>query len=154
MTHQPPLVPGGGGTKYWDPDEQRWKNKPPPRKIPPALSGVPQGKKQLDGRESTKRRDAAIRRAGSNADKEWIREARRALLHVADTQELLTTDDIWAVLNTRNIRAPHEPRAMGAVIKWAEGQKHIIGTPNYQATKRVTGHSGPVRVWRSLRLTG
>lgn len=93
----------------------------------------------------------AIERAGSNADPVWRKAAEAAVYRVCKRQEFFTTDQIWAELGeqTEGVRT-HEPRALGAVMRWAAQRKYCEPTSTVEKTKRIEAHRRPVAIWRSL----
>jgi hypothetical protein len=101
----------------------------------------------LDGAQL---RDDAIARVEANADPAWKALAYDAVIEVARTHVTFTTDEVWFVLAERNVRPPHEPRAMGAVMQRAKREKVVRATPEFRETTRPQAHCAPVRVWESL----
>ncbi len=86
-------------------------------------------------------RDEAIDRVSANADPTWMKEARSVVLSIVGA---FTTDDVWSRLLTR----PHEPRALGAVLRDLQAEGHIEPTGNYVPSTRPECHARPVRQWR------
>lgn len=78
-----------------------------------------------------------IAAAAAGTDPEWRKAALKAVKKVAKKQATFTTDDVWAVLNKKNIYTP-ENRAMGPVMLEAkrEGWAKIKGC-NSCGTKKV-----------------
>jgi hypothetical protein len=91
-------------------------------------------------------RDAAIAQVTENADAEWIEAACAATARLARTRVDLTTDDIWEALDGWR---PREPRAMGAVTRWAKNTGLIAATPDFRRSERAVAHRNPKQVWLS-----
>lgn len=98
--------------------------------------------------------DAAVALAGTNADPDWLLAARRACAHVCERQDFFTADDVAALLDRWGVPPTHEPRAMGAVLRWAKSARLCEPTGEYKPTVRPQGHQAPKRVWRSLLIGG
>ena len=90
----------------------------------------------------------AVARVEAHADADWLSDARDAVLRVARRQEWLTTDDVWAVLDAEEM-PPHEPRAMGAVMRQLMAAGIIQPTRDYIESQRLICHGRPLRIWRS-----
>jgi hypothetical protein len=95
---------------------------------------------------SREARDVAIDQVEANADKIWRREAERALVYCAMELDEFTADDVWAKLT----ESPREPRALGAVMRYAYKMDIIEPTETWKITARVSSHARPLRVWKSL----
>lgn len=90
----------------------------------------------------------AIARVGNNADPSWMQTALDAVRSIAIEQHRrFTTDDVWALLAERNVPAPREPRALGAVIRVAQKQGMVRATGDYVKSRRTECHGRPVMVW-------
>ena len=96
--------------------------------------------------------DKAVDRAGSNADDEWKDVAYTAITQICRKLEYFTTDPIWYTLGASKVEAPHEPRAIGAMLRSAASDGWCEPTDRYVSSERVACHGRPVRVWRSLRV--
>jgi len=88
----------------------------------------------------------AIERADEHADPEWKEQARRAIERAAALGEF-TTDDVW--LQLEGVEAPHEPRALGALIREARKNGLIVATGRYRKSSRVECHGNPKMIWRA-----
>ena len=104
--------------------------------------------------------DEAVERVRENADDDWMERAEAAVIAAGKKSELsarwgkFTTDDVWDILGDDK---PHEPRAMGAVMRNLSKQKVLKGelkgeplikaTQDYQLSRRPECHSRPIRVW-------
>lgn len=104
----------------------------------------------FDAEAATQARDAAIAQVEAHTEPDWQEAALRAVRRVAKKMEYFTTDDIWRVLEDWETPAPHEPRAMGALMVKVGKDRIAIPTEEYRSSERVVHHRGPVRVWRSL----
>lgn len=100
--------------------------------------------------EARRRRDQAISQVDRNAEPGWKQRAQEAISRVALRKDEFTTDDVWALLDERGIEAPHEPRAMGAITRWASSKGIIRATDRYAMSARPECHGRPIRVWQSL----
>lgn len=99
---------------------------------------------------ATKAADEAIARAGSNADPLWKQAAFDAVCHIALHRRVqFTTDEVWELLDEQGIRATHEPRALGAVIRMASKSGIIRATGQYVKSKRVECHGRPIMIWEA-----
>lgn len=94
-------------------------------------------------RDAIQARDEAIARVQENAPPDWMQEARRTVLAIAETRSSFTTDDVWAALEG----APPEPRALGAVMKGLSREGKIRATSAWRQSVRAECHARPVRVW-------
>lgn len=88
----------------------------------------------------------AVRRVAANADPAWMTEARSTIRAMAFQRRYFTTDDLWSA----GLRQPHEPRALGAVMREAARAGICEPTDRYQRSNRPACHTRPLRVWRSL----
>jgi hypothetical protein len=91
-------------------------------------------------------RDDGERRAVDHAAPGFVDSGVAVLYAVAQRQELLTTDDVWAGITV----ATHEHKAISGVMRQGKANGWIVATPDFRATVRPEGHSSPKRVWRSL----
>lgn len=99
--------------------------------------------------EATEARDDGIDRVEEHADAEWLGLAVRAIRYVAKTHAYFTTDDVWDVLETYNIKGPKEPRAMAAAMRQAQAEGVIRATADYRSSERIVSHARPKRLWAS-----
>lgn len=97
--------------------------------------------------ESRNAASTAITKAEKNADPEWVDNAREALLQVACTQHELTADDVWATLGGTS--GTHEPRALGAIIRYGRRAGWLDATGRQTTSSRVVNHARPTTVWAS-----
>lgn len=89
--------------------------------------------------------DEAIARVAENADPSWLAEAQAAVRLLAETRREFTTDDVW-----RLVPSTREPRALGAVMRWAATERLVENTQQTVPSTRPECHARPVTVWRSL----
>lgn len=89
----------------------------------------------------------AITQVENNADPEWVDKAREALLQVACTKAELTADDVWAHLGGTS--GTHEPRALGAIIRYGRRAGWLERTGRQTTSTRVVNHGRPTTVWAS-----
>lgn len=94
--------------------------------------------------------DQAIARAAANTDDGWNDLAYNAILSVARTTETFISDACWAT----GLPEPHEPRALGGVMRRAARDGLIVGTDEFRPSRRVGCHAMPRRVWKSLVFEG
>ena len=92
--------------------------------------------------------DQAIAQVAANADGAWWRSAERAIRRAALDGDF-TTDDVWYWLEVWEVDPPHEPRALGAVMRSMRSDREIISTGQYVKSMRPECHSRPVMVWRA-----
>lgn len=94
----------------------------------------------------------AISRVEAHANEDWLDAAMLALQRVARRQAELTTDDVWAVLNTGDA-STHEARAIGPVM--LRGQREgLIGPTDRIKLSSLGGGRWKVRIWTSLVYRG
>jgi hypothetical protein len=95
-------------------------------------------------------RDEALARVEANADPEWKARTLDAIRWLCRTQREITTDDVWLYLRQHDIAAPHEPRALGAVMNQARNRGWIAATDRVINSSRPECHRRPVRVWQVI----
>lgn len=92
-------------------------------------------------------RDEGVKRVSAHAETDFITAGREALRKCCLTMVSFTTDEIWALIP--EIIRPHEPRAMAAIMKFAESNNWAYPLDQYRPSSRPKAHRGPKRVWRS-----
>jgi len=102
---------------------------------------------QFDTTTAETVRDQHIAQVEQNADPDWLTAAHRAVHHLATHRHEFTTDDMWTAL--AHIDAPHEPRAMGAVMTHAARNGIITKTDRVTNSRRTQCHARPVAIWKS-----
>lgn len=95
-------------------------------------------------------RDKALTAVEYNTDPEWQTPAEQAIAWLARSRETFTTDDVWQHLYQHGHTFPHEPRAMGALMRNAARAGLITASDRVIPSQRPECHRRPVRVWRSL----
>lgn len=96
--------------------------------------------------EAIEARDQAIQQVEDHADGKWMDLAVACVLGIAATRRPFTSDHIWDVLDGFDIE-PHEPRALGAVMKQLSRRGVIRPTGNYVQSSRPKCHARPVKEW-------
>lgn len=99
--------------------------------------------------EARQAREESIERVTEHADAEWLDLAVRAIRFTAKHQSYFTTDDVWELLETYNVKSPREPRAMAAAIRKAQAEGIIYRTSDYASSSRKESHARPKRIWAS-----
>lgn len=92
--------------------------------------------------------ELASEKAAAGSPSEWIVEARRAVVFTATVRALFTTDQVWWRLT--DVEKNPEPRALGAVMRWAAKAGIIEATGEWKESVRTSCHGRPARIWRSL----
>ena len=98
-------------------------------------------------------RDEAMARVNANANDVWKIDARRAVEDCAAVLEVLTTDDVWALLKGTGSTTT-DNRAMGPLMLKAATDGILRHTDKTRLSRRPQCHRRPVRVWRSLVYRG
>ena len=104
----------------------------------------------MDGEELAAR---SIEQARRHANQQWMLEVERVIRDVSIFAETFTTDEVWHGLRTRaanreHYPQPHEPRAMGSVMRILHQRGVIEPTGVYRRSARPEAHCGPKREWR------
>lgn len=106
----------------------------------------------FDAAEGERRRDEAIARVARHAADPWQAAAYDAIHWCAVTMEDFTTDDVWERLHRQGITGPHEPRALGAVMRRAVADGMIRAADKMpRPSQRPETHRNPKRVWERAR---
>lgn len=103
----------------------------------------------FDAAASAAARDDAIERVREAASDVWKAEAFSAVAHVCRMRKEFTTDDVWALLDAREVVGPREPRAMGAIMQRAVRAGLCASTDRTSKSRRVECHRRPMQVWES-----
>lgn len=101
----------------------------------------------LDIIAATEAKEQAIAQVATNTNPQWFANCYRIIVATATNTNNFTTDDIWQALHDAQLPTPHEPRAIGAVLRHAAANNIIRPTNEYRPSKRVACHSRPIRVW-------
>lgn len=99
-------------------------------------------------------KEEAITRVEDHAETSWLAAAWQAVLHVHDSRPdyyRLTSDDVWRALEYDGMPEPHEPRAMGAVMRRAVAEGLLVATPDFRPSDLARNHRRPVRVYTVAR---
>lgn len=93
-------------------------------------------------------KEEAISRVEANASRAWLDEAWHALRYlVGQRQATVTSDDIWRTLAEWSISPPHEPRAMGPVMRRGVKERLLLPTTTFVPSDLPQNHRRPVRVY-------
>jgi hypothetical protein len=84
-------------------------------------------------------RDQAITQVDHAAADGWKDQARRAIWHLAQTRNTFTVDDVWDLLEARQVASPQEPRALGPVLMRAVRAHAIEDTGQMAKSRRRHG---------------
>jgi hypothetical protein len=101
----------------------------------------------LDVIAATEAKEKAIATVATNTNPDWWQACYNT---IATTTNTFTTDDIWQALEDQSLPTPHEPRAMGAVLRHAAANGLIRATDTYRPSARVACHARPIRVWERV----
>ena len=115
------------------------------RRLPPPTP--PKAPNPVDAGEEA--RAEAVTRVSDHADPGWMTHALDAVLDLARTQEKVTSDDVWEVLDDVGTET-HDNRAMGAVMTEAGRQEWLHRTDVTVLSRRPINHRRPIRLWTSL----
>lgn len=105
----------------------------------------------FDSNEGDRRRDEAMDRVAANAII-WSALADIAVSWCAEHHDEITTDDVWQRLADQGVDPPHEPRAIGPVMRRAVADGVIVSTDRYVRSRRPVHHRAPLRVYRRAVL--
>jgi hypothetical protein len=104
----------------------------------------------LDIIAATEAKNQAIATVATNADQTWLTACYNVIVQIATTTDTFTTDTIWQALENAALPTPHEPRAIGAVLRQAAANGLIRATDTYRPSARVACHARPIRVWERV----
>lgn len=92
-------------------------------------------------------RDEGMQRVSHATKPDWAEAAYEAVLQTALLlPDGFIVDDVWPHIDPE-VGQPHEPRAMGPVMRRAQSAGEITPTDSYRLSARVTAHRNPRRVW-------
>ena len=103
----------------------------------------------LDGMDAPSAKIIAINKVEAHADPAWLSIAEFAVSQLCVTEDEFSTDAVWQWLSRNTPLQPHEPRAMGAVMRRAVRKGWIESTGRYEQSSREVNHQRPVMIWRS-----
>ena len=86
----------------------------------------------------------------SGEDHSFVRQCLRAIKRLSKTQELMTSCDVWELLDKANITA-NNPRSMGVAVKLAHKNGLIQRTDGFKPSRRKKANQRPVRIWRLIK---
>ena len=86
----------------------------------------------------------------SGEDYSFVRQSLRAIKRLSKTQELITSCDVWELLDSANI-TPVNPRSMGVAVKLAQKNGLIERTDGFKPSRRKQANQRPVRIWRLIQ---
>jgi hypothetical protein len=92
-------------------------------------------------------RERAIHSVEDHTQQWWREEAFKAADRVMRRMESFTTDDIWIDLEKRGVESPHEPRAMGPIVRVLTGSGEIKFTGAYTQSVIPRGHGRTVKIY-------
>lgn len=109
-------------------------------------------RKALDAAKGEIAKEEAVSRVEANASRALLDAAYDALLSAVIARRGLgfltvTTDDVWAVLAKRGVPGPHEPRAMGPVMRKGVSAGMVKATSTFTPSMLPQNHRRPVRVY-------
>lgn len=86
----------------------------------------------------------------SGQDHSFVRQSLRAIKRLSKTQELMTSCDVWELLDKAKITA-NNPRSMGVAVKLAHKNGLIQRTDGFKPSRRKQANQRPVRIWRLIK---
>lgn len=92
----------------------------------------------------------AVEQMESGRDAAWIEKATQAVRDIAKHRgpgRVLTTDDVWLLLERRGVAPPNEPRAMAAAMSRARSYGVIRTTDQTVPSVGKHCHGRPIRKW-------
>lgn len=98
---------------------------------------------QLSLEDAARARDEGLRIVTENAGDEWVDEARRWIVEFLRENRLYLPD----AAKVHGCPAPHDWRAMGAVIRWAVREGLMVREGSH---RRLSGHLSEGPKYRSL----
>ncbi len=98
---------------------------------------------------ATAARDSALSRVERHADPQWLARAYAAVRNCAANLHEFTSDDVWSELASMR-KFPHEPRALGPVMRAAVKAGVCVPMGIYRPSVRVACHARPVMVYKRV----
>ena len=103
--------------------------------------------------QGLKLKEQGIARADANAKAQWKEQADLAIRDTCLAMHYFTSDDVWALLNQRNIPTPKQlgfdPRAYAGRMRAAVTQGHCQYTGYSVLSHRPTLHAADIKVYKS-----
>jgi len=99
-------------------------------------------------------KEEAITRVEANASRRWLDAAYRALQRCSEapwSDEGVSSDDVWMRLRALEMPEPHDPRAMGPVMRRAVREGLLRPTSTFRPSAMPQNHRRPVRVYEVCR---
>lgn len=94
---------------------------------------------------------AAINKVQRNADPAWLASAYSVLRDLCARQFYCNSDQVWAALEARGVSTPHEPRALGAVMRQGVRDGLIEATGEWVPSERAECHGRPIQKWKVIK---
>jgi hypothetical protein len=91
-----------------------------------------------------------ITQSADFADGTWWAACQRALLHLAQTQDTFTADDVLALVDAQGYTTK-DNRALGGVMRNAAIKGIIRETDRFIPSSNKRKHGSPTRVWESCK---
>lgn len=96
-------------------------------------------------------KEEAISRVEANASRTWLDTAWAAVQYLCRHNREITSDAVWTYLAAFDVPAPHEPRAMGPVMRRAVKEGLLRPTSTFRPSALPQNHRRPVRVYEVVR---
>ena len=103
----------------------------------------------VEGLSSNQKLQRAYSLINSGEDRFFIRQALRAMKRLSKSMELISSCDVWDLLDEAKITA-NNPRSMGVVFKLAHKNGLLQRTDSYRPSRRKQANQRPVRIWRVI----
>ena len=104
----------------------------------------------VKGLSNNQKLQTAYELINSGDDRFFIRQSLRALVRLSKTLDMVSSCDVWDLLDNANI-SPNNPRSMGVVFKLAHKNNILERTDNYRPSRRKQANQRPVRIWRFVK---
>jgi hypothetical protein len=111
------------------------------------MSKSPDG---LDAKGAAAAAAEAIDRVERGTNPAWRAFMERCAVRVARARPEFTSQDLEDIRLTEGGPSTHEPRAMGALMRWVRTQEIAERTDQMRRSGRRTNHNRDQRIWRSL----
>ena len=110
----------------------------------------------FDAAKGEAAKEEAITRVEAHASRAWLDEAWWALqaerlFAISHFIQSITTDEVWQALHRAGVHDPHEPRAMGPVMRRAVKEGLLRPTSTFRPSAMPQNHRRPVRVYEVRR---
>ena len=97
-----------------------------------------------------KHREECIGRVTDHMKREWKIAALKSADRVMRRMEVFTTDDIWIDLEKRNVERPHEPRAMGSIIRILTDGEEIEWTKAITTSRLPWANGRTIKIYKVM----